>query len=115
VHVELIRETGEVVKSAKGCAGLFHRVEGDEDSRLVRYIDPYGDTYFNRLQMADFLADWDERYPSAGPTALQTSAPTWAAGDRIPRGPGKNLIVVAYTPAFDGDDVAGYLVVKPAE
>jgi hypothetical protein len=55
----------------------------------------------------------DEQGDDLGP--FHTSAPAWAAGDRIPRGPGKNLIVVAYTPAFDGDDVAGYLVVKPAE
>jgi len=27
--------------------------------RLLQYVDPYGDTYFNTLQMPDFLADWD--------------------------------------------------------
>jgi hypothetical protein len=66
IHVELVTETGEVEGSAKGCGSLLGRIVGDEDSRLVRYIDPYGDTYFNRLQVADFLEDWEERYPSAG-------------------------------------------------
>ena len=67
IRVELINETGEVERSANGCGGLLGRVAGDEGSRVVRYIDPFGDTYFNRVQMPDFLADWEERYPRAGP------------------------------------------------
>lgn len=27
--------------------------------RLLSYIDPYGDTAFNRLQMRDFLIEWN--------------------------------------------------------
>jgi len=46
---------------------------------------------------------------------LQAVTPTWAPGDRIPRGPGDSLVVVNVTVALDGDDVDGYLVVKPAE
>ncbi len=46
---------------------------------------------------------------------FQATTPTWAPGDRIPRGPGKNLVVVNVTVALDGDDVDGYLVVKHAE
>jgi hypothetical protein len=30
----------------------------DPRFKLIRYIDPYGDTVFNWLQMDDFLADW---------------------------------------------------------
>ena len=30
----------------------------DPRTRLLKYVDPYGDTYFNGLQMPDFLADW---------------------------------------------------------
>jgi hypothetical protein len=35
----------------------------NERSALLRYIDPYGDTYFNRIQMDDFLADWAKVTP----------------------------------------------------
>ena len=31
---------------------------------LLGYVDPYGDTYFNGVQMKDFLADWDKLHPS---------------------------------------------------
>ena len=46
---------------------------------------------------------------------FQAATPAWAPGDRIPRGPGRSLIVVNVTEALDGDDVDGYLVVKPSE
>ena len=29
----------------------------DADSRCLRYVDPYGDTVFNRLQIADVLKE----------------------------------------------------------
>jgi len=31
---------------------------------LLRYIDPYGDTYFNRLQMDQFITEWKEIEPT---------------------------------------------------
>ena len=31
--------------------------------KLLTYIDPYGDTVFNHLQMADFLAEWKRLQP----------------------------------------------------
>lgn len=34
------------------------------DFRLLRYVDPYGDTYFNQRQMADFLVDWNALKPT---------------------------------------------------
>jgi len=46
---------------------------------------------------------------------FQAATPTWAPGDRIPRGPRNSLVVVNVTVALEGDDVGGYLVVKPAE
>jgi hypothetical protein len=55
----------------------------------------------------------DEDGEDLGP--LRAATPTWAPGDRISRGPGKSLIVVNVTEALEGDDVDGYLVVKPAE
>jgi hypothetical protein len=46
----------------------FETIPEDADIRaqfkLVHYIDPYCDTYFNHTQMADFLADWDSLTPS---------------------------------------------------
>jgi len=32
---------------------------GDESYRLLSYIDPYGDTTFNSLQMKTFLHEWE--------------------------------------------------------
>ena len=37
----------------------FHIPTGDVSFRLLSYIDPYGDTIFNRLQMKTFLAEWE--------------------------------------------------------
>lgn len=30
----------------------------DERALLLRYVDPYGDTVLNSLQIVDFLVDW---------------------------------------------------------
>jgi hypothetical protein len=46
--------------------------------------------------------------------AFHTAAPTWVPGDKIHRGPDASFVVVNLTPALDGDDVDGYLVVKAA-
>jgi hypothetical protein len=42
----------------------FGTVPENEVFRLLRYIDPYSDTYFNHAQMEDFLADWEKLDPS---------------------------------------------------
>lgn len=44
---------------------------------------------------------------------FEAITPTWAPGDRIHRGR-DTLVVVGVTVAEAGDDVNGYLVVKPA-
>lgn len=41
----------------------FSLIPADADFLLLRYIDPYGDTIFNRVQMDDFLADWNRLCP----------------------------------------------------
>jgi hypothetical protein len=47
-------------------AGIdFATIPADAGFRLLGYIDPYGDTFFNRVQMKDFLADWDRLNPSS--------------------------------------------------
>lgn len=38
----------------------FAIIPPGEEFKVLRYIDPYGDTYFNQVQMKDFLADWDK-------------------------------------------------------
>ena len=40
-------------------------IPDNNDLKLLQYINPYGDTYFNTLQMEDFLSDWDKLKPSA--------------------------------------------------
>jgi len=32
----------------------------DTDSPCLRFIDPYGQTVFNRLQMPTFIAEWEK-------------------------------------------------------
>lgn len=66
IRVRLIRENGDELRSATDHGGLVTRIAvPDRTSRLVRYIDLYGDTYFNALQMKDFLDDWMEAKPLA--------------------------------------------------
>jgi hypothetical protein len=60
IRVRLIRESGEQVESVTDLTGFIARCASEGQGwRLLRYVDEYGDTYFNKLQMADFLADWD--------------------------------------------------------
>lgn len=51
MHAELRDEWGEVLASteAGAVAAALHLVD-EEDSRCLRFIDPYGDTVFNELQ-----------------------------------------------------------------
>lgn len=42
--------------------GVLDKILGNSDERafeLIGFIDPYGNTVFNRLQMAKFLDEWD--------------------------------------------------------
>lgn len=54
----------------------------------------------------------DEDGNDLGPFA--TSEPNWRPGHRIQRGAGAALEVVRLVDAAEGDDVAGYLIVRPA-
>jgi hypothetical protein len=49
IRVHLIREDGSEKSSASTDPGLLAKLAEDDDYRLLRYIDPYGDTYFNQL------------------------------------------------------------------
>lgn len=56
--VRLQDERGKPVSS--GDAGIeFEAIPTDGNFKLLRYIDPYSDTYFNQVQMDDFLTDWN--------------------------------------------------------
>ena len=42
----------------------FSMIPQETRFKLLHYIDPYGHTYFNQVQMKDFLADWNELHPA---------------------------------------------------
>ena len=49
---------------------------GDDSYRMLCYIDPYGDTVFNRLQMVTFLLEWETL---SGKAKEHGSLETWLA------------------------------------
>jgi hypothetical protein len=69
VHAELRREDGTRLREFADPSGGFFDAAGDFDRllplngrvdepfRLLQYVDPYGDTVFNTVQMADLLTD----------------------------------------------------------
>jgi len=61
--VRLQDETGKPILDDGGVE--FEIIPHDGDFKLLGYIDRYGDTYFNQLQMNDFLNDWDTLRPNA--------------------------------------------------
>jgi hypothetical protein len=38
---------------------LFIKKTNNNDFKLIKYLDPYGDTIFNNLQMKDIIADME--------------------------------------------------------
>jgi len=60
ILVQLITESGEQVAAVNDVDGFISSCASEPRKwRLLKYVDPYGDTYFNRLQILDFLADWE--------------------------------------------------------
>ena len=57
----------------------------DGQYRLLHYIDPYGDTYFNRLQMSDFLLDWDSSTLILGKPTSGCSFGKWPCDAKMRR------------------------------
>jgi hypothetical protein len=47
---------------------------GPDPAGLVRYIDEYGDTYFNSLQVRDFLAEIEAMRPAGSPVIASSFA-----------------------------------------
>jgi len=62
-HVTLEDESGKVVRELVAdpgvLDGLLAPLEQDRESKCLRFIDPYGDTVFNRMQMDCFLDEWN--------------------------------------------------------
>jgi hypothetical protein len=61
ISVVLIDEFGEELERLDDLANLLHRLlpSGDDaSSHYLRFIDWYGDTIFNQLQMEPFLEEW---------------------------------------------------------
>jgi hypothetical protein len=66
IRVELRTERGEIVRDLSDPSGGTFDAAGDFDrllarsDRLLRYVDPYGNTMFNAFQAADLIGEVDE-------------------------------------------------------
>jgi hypothetical protein len=61
VDVRLETESGEVLERVGDGSGFIAGILPEYEDRsfcLLRYIDRYSDTVFNRLQMPDFIEEW---------------------------------------------------------
>jgi hypothetical protein len=66
--VRLVTEHGEILKELGNPHGIIERLHpslDDQRSICWRFIDPYGDTYFNYLQMQPFIEELDHLAPAA--------------------------------------------------
>ena len=62
-NARLQNEQGQTLGVDAAIEGSLVPIGGD--FRLLCYLDEYGDTYFTRVQIADFLRDWDRLAPSS--------------------------------------------------
>jgi hypothetical protein len=62
-NIQLEDERGAAVEQIDDPKGLLYEILPKEASpafQLLPFIDPYGDTVFNRPQMGPFLREWDQ-------------------------------------------------------
>lgn len=62
LFIILETETGNKVDSIGDPHNFLHRLlpePGDQSNSMLSWIDWYGNTSFNHLQMKRFLAEWD--------------------------------------------------------
>lgn len=62
IDVVLEDERGKALDRAGDAANLLHRLlphPKDSSFQMLRFIDLYGDTVFNHLQMDAFIQEWD--------------------------------------------------------
>ncbi len=65
--IQLQDESGEVEEVVYDIHGyIVERLPllKDQSFHCLRFIDPYGDTYFNGMQMETFLSEWDHVFGS---------------------------------------------------
>ena len=58
-------EDGEKIDEVHDPLGLivsYLPLLSDQSFHCLRFIDPYGDTYFNQMQIETFLAEWDRTF-----------------------------------------------------
>jgi hypothetical protein len=67
---ETVRDLSDPSGGTFDAAGDFDRLLTGADG-LMRYVDPYGATVFNRIQAADLLADIDQLAAKKNVTALE--------------------------------------------
>ena len=63
IQIALTDEKGRIINEVKGSTyliGQFLPDMNDDRSQCLRYIDSYGDTIFNRIQMEQFIKEWQE-------------------------------------------------------
>ena len=66
--IELQTELGRMIQRVTDPTNILHKLlpsANDESSRCLRFIDWYGDTTFNELQMDEFLREWTALYSDA--------------------------------------------------
>lgn len=57
VLLERGRAVKEMISDPRALDDLFAAVEGDESFPCLRFLDPYGDTTFGRIQVASVLSE----------------------------------------------------------
>ncbi|HZP24528.1 MAG TPA: hypothetical protein VFB04_13860 [Terriglobales bacterium] len=57
-NVQLEDEHGEAITRVLAVWGFFPEPD-DKTFLLIQFLDPYGNTVFNRLQMPQFLEEWE--------------------------------------------------------
>lgn len=72
--IRLEDERGNTIDSASDTGVLGRILPELYDTRfiLLRFIDPYGDTVFNRMQIETFIEEWKRIYPSEAPPEERT-------------------------------------------
>ncbi len=62
INIVLEDENGEPIEQVEGRVYLLSQFlpYEDQSSQCLRFIDPYGDTVFNSLQMKPFIAEWEQ-------------------------------------------------------
>jgi hypothetical protein len=60
LFIALETESGEKIQSIEDTKNILHQLlplQVDESYKLLRFVDWYGDTIFNRIQMEALIAD----------------------------------------------------------